>query len=39
VRTLNVCTGEVCAEGDDRNLIAVLQATKMAVRERAGIKD
>jgi uncharacterized protein (TIGR00369 family) len=38
-RTLIVCTGEVCAEGDERNVIAVMQATMMAVRERAGIKD
>jgi hypothetical protein len=36
---LIVCTGEVCAEGDERNVIAVMQATMMAVRERAGIKD
>jgi uncharacterized protein (TIGR00369 family) len=38
-RTLIVCTGEVCAEGDARNIIAVMQATMMAVREREGIKD
>jgi hypothetical protein len=29
----------VCAEGDARNIIAVMQATMMAVREREGVKD
>ena len=38
-RTLIVCTGEVCVDDDARNIIAVMQATMMAVREREGIKD
>ena len=42
-RTLTVCTGEVRAlpdgDGGDDVTVAIMQATIMAVRERAGLSD
>jgi uncharacterized protein (TIGR00369 family) len=39
-RTLTVCSGEVHAiQGEDEVPVAIMQATIMAVRERAGLAD
>jgi len=39
-RTLTVCGGELrAASADGETTVAVMQATMMAVRERAGLSD
>ena len=39
-RTLTVCAGEVAAErGGERTVVALMQATMMTLRDRAGVAD
>ena len=39
-RTLTVCAGEVAAErGGERAVVALMQATMMTLRDRAGVAD
>lgn len=40
-RTLTICTGNVTAEGEDgeRRSVALMQATMMAIRDRAEVTD